>query len=82
MLAPEPRIDRNELEDQMIKNLLPQSWLLATFSQKSHSAGGNNYGQCFELKIALFTIILALMAFLYIKIAKKKYTITRKKRRT
>ena len=55
---------------------------VAGISQKSHYANKNNYSQYYKLKIALFGLILALMAFLYIKLAKKKYIIIKKRRRT
>jgi len=55
---------------------------VAGISQKSHYVSENNYGQYYKFRIALFGLILVLMAFLYIKIIKRKYTITRKKRIT
>jgi hypothetical protein len=55
---------------------------VAGIFQKSHYTNKNNYSQYYKLKIALFGLIVILLAFLYIKIIKRKYTITRKKRIT
>lgn len=55
---------------------------VAGISQNSHYANKNNYSQYYKLKIALVGLVLVLLAFLYIKIIKRKYTITRKKRGT